>query len=50
MALTNDHIDATSKIAVKSKRSKQKLLSELVDSRDKKTSRVQKFANKVLKP
>ena len=35
---------------MKSKKSKQRMQEELVDSHDKKTSRVQMFANKVLKP
>ncbi len=50
MTTTNENINYSSKIAVKSKKSKQRMQEELVDSIDKKTSRVQMFANKVLKP
>jgi transketolase len=48
--ITNDAIDYSNKIAYRGKKDKQKVLNELLDSRDGKTSRAQNFKNKVLKP
>ena len=48
--ITNDSIDMKNRIAYRGKKDKMRVQQELVDSRDGKTSRAQKFNDKVLKP
>lgn len=48
-AVNNDNVDYSNRIASRGKKEKVKQAEELLDSRDGKTSRVQKFKNKVLK-
>jgi RNA recognition motif-containing protein len=48
--ITNDSIDMKNRIAYRGKKDKMKVQQELVESRDGKTSRAQKFNDKVLKP
>jgi hypothetical protein len=46
---TNDNVDIQNRIAARGKKEKMRVQQELVESRDKKTSRAQNFKNKVLK-
>jgi hypothetical protein len=50
IALTGENVDFKSIIVSRKKKDKQKVFEELIESRDGKSSRVQKFKNKVLKP
>jgi nucleolar protein 12 len=48
--ITNDSVDMKNRIAYRGKKDKMRVQQELVESRDGKTSRAQKFNDKVLKP
>ncbi len=48
--ITNDSVDMKNRIAYRGKKDKMRVQQEMVESRDGKTSRAQKFSDKVLKP
>jgi glucosamine 6-phosphate synthetase-like amidotransferase/phosphosugar isomerase protein len=48
-SITNDNVDMTNRIANRGKKDKLKVQEERLESKDKKSSRFEKFTNKVLK-